>query len=127
MTDATGVDLLRSRNRFEETLPSGLKVLLRLPRIRDCIIAGGVPLPVIQKVIEASGKAEENGKASSLEDAAYMARYQDEIVRRSVVEIEGTPVELSLEDVGEFTQDDYTRIVQIATREVELPKVDAPA
>lgn len=115
-----GVELLRSRNRYEQTLPSGLKVLLRLPRIRDCIIAGGVPLPVIAALVEKATKGQDNGEVSSTEDAAYMARYQDELVRRSVVEIEGEPVTLSVEDVAEFTQEDYDQIVKIATREVEL-------
>lgn len=123
-----GVELLRSRNRYPETLPSGLKVTLRLPRIRDCILAGGVPLPVVQKVVEQAAKAEDNGQTTSLEDAAYMARYQDELVRRSVVEIEGEPVSLSVEDVSEFSEDDYARIVKVATREVTLdPTAASPA
>jgi hypothetical protein len=122
-----GVELLRARNRFEETLPSGLAVTLRLPRIRDCIIAGGVPLPVVTKLVEQSAKAEDNGEVSSIEDAAYMARYQDELVRRAVVAIEGEPVDLSLEDVAEFRQEDYNHIVKIAAREVELPLADVPA
>lgn len=116
-----GVDLLRSRNRFAETLPSGLNVLLRLPRIRDCILAGQVPLPVLDHVMKA---ASSNGDAPgvSAEDAAHMARFQDEIVRRSVVEIEGEAVELSRDDVSEFSQEDYDRIVAFATREVAVPK-----
>lgn len=121
-----GIDLLRSRNRYPETLPSGLNVLLRLPRLRDCIIAGGVPLPVVTKLVEQANKTD-NGQVPSIEDAKYMARYQDELVRRAVVEIEGTPVELSLEDVGEFAQEDYDRIVKVASREVELPKAVSPA
>lgn len=122
-----GVELLRSRNRVDETLPSGLAVTLRFPRIRDCIIAGGVPLPVVNKLVEQAGKAEENGQTASLENAAHMARFQDEIVRRSVVAIEGKPVELTTDDVSEFSQADYDRILKIASREVEVPKADAPA
>jgi hypothetical protein len=115
------LELLRSRNRFAETLPSGLNVTLRLPRIRDCILAGGVPLPVLNHVMKA---AESNGDAPEIsrEDAEHMARFQDEIVRRSIVEIEGGPVSLAVEDVSELSQDDYDRIVEIATRTVALPK-----
>jgi hypothetical protein len=114
------VERLRSRNRFEETLPSGLKVTLRLPRIRDCIIAGQVPLPVLQHVMEA---AQPNGDTPTVspEDAAHMARFQDEIVKRSVVAIEGEPAELSVEDVSEFSQEDYDRIVAFATRTEAAP------
>jgi len=109
------LELLRSRNRFDETLPSGLKVTLRLPRIRDCILAGGVPIPVVEHLMEV---AQQNGDAPKVsnEEAAHMARFQDEIVRRSVVAIEGEPVTLTLEDVAEFSQADYDRIVELGTR-----------
>jgi hypothetical protein len=113
-------ELLRSRNRFAETLPSGLNVLLRQPRVRDCILAGGVPLPVLNHVIQAAAS---NGDAPEIsrEEAQHMARFQDELVRRSVVEIEGEPVELSLEDVAEFSQEDYEKIVAFASRTEPLP------
>jgi hypothetical protein len=114
------LELLRSRNRFQETLPSGLQVTLRLPRLRDCILAGRVPLPVLEHLT----KVASNGDTPEIspEDAAHMARFQDEIVRRSVVAIQGQPVELSLQDASEFSQEDYDRIVEIATRQVPLPK-----
>ncbi|MGH2373042.1 MAG: hypothetical protein ACRDIC_06130 [bacterium] len=114
-------ELLRSRNRFEETLPSGLKVTLRLPRIRDCILAGGVPLPVLEHVVAASSG---NGQIPDVsnEDAAHMARFQDEIVRRSVVAIEGQIIEMTSDLVSEFSQEDYDHIVKFATRQVEIPK-----
>lgn len=118
------LELLRSRNRFEETLPSGLNVTIRLPRIRDCILAGGVPLPVLDHLVK---EATSNGDAPAVsnEDATHMARFQDEIVRRSVVAIEGEPVTLSVEDVSEFSQEDYDRIVEVATRAVS-PLVASP-
>ena len=113
MSDA--LELLRSRNRYDETLPSGLNVTLRLPRLRDCILAGGVPLPVLDHLVK---QAAQNGDAPmvSNEDAAHMARFQDEIVRRSVVAIEGEAVMLTADDVGEFSQEDYDRIVELGTR-----------
>ena len=48
------LETLRSKNRFDEELPSGLKVTIRLPRIRDCILAGGVPLPVLDHLVKAA-------------------------------------------------------------------------
>ena len=115
------LELLRSRNRFDEELPSGLKVTIRLVRIRDCILAGGVPLPVLDHLV----KVASNGGAPEVsnEDAIHMARFQDEIVRRSVVAIEGEPVELSVEDVAEFAQEDYDRIVELGTRAVPTSAV----
>ena len=118
------LERLRSLNRFDEELPSGLKVTIRLPRIRDCILAGGVPLPVLDHLV----KAASNGGAPTVsnEDAAHMARFQDEIVRRSVVAIDGEPVALSLEDVTEFSQEDYDRVVVLATRQETSPLAAAP-
>lgn len=113
------LELLRSRNRFEEELPSGLKVTIRLPRIRDCIIAGHVPLPILTALVE---RAQQNGDAPAVspEEAEPMARFQDELVRRAVVGIEGEPVALTIEDVVEFSQEDYDRIVELATRTAPL-------
>ena len=117
-----GLEALRARNRYEETLPSGLSVTIRLPRIRDCIIAGHVPLPVLQRMTELAAAAESNGSPSvSVEDAEHMARFQDEIVRRAVVAIDGEAVELALEDVADFGQEDYDRIVAFCTRDAPLP------
>ena len=118
------LELLRSRNRFDEELPSGLKVTIRLPRIRDCILAGGVPLPVLEHLV----KAASNGGAPAVSnaDAAHMARFQDEIVRRSVVAIEGQPVSLTLDDLSDIAQEDYDRIVVLATRQETSPLAAAP-
>ena len=118
------LELLRSRNRFDEELSSGLRVTLRLPRIRDCILAGAVPLPVLDHLV----KAASNGGAPTVsnEDAAHMARFQDEIVRRSVVAIDGEPVALTAEDVAEFSQEDYDRIVVLATRQETSPLAATP-
>ena len=111
--------------RLEVTLPSGLAVTLRRPRLRDCILAGGVPLPVLDHLVKAAAS---NGDAPAVsnEDAAHMARFQDEMVRRSVVAIDGQPVELTAEDVGEFSQEDYDRVVEIATRADVSPLAASP-
>ena len=64
-----------------------------------------------------------NGDAPTVsnEDAAHMARFQDEIVRRSVVAIEGEPVTLTTDDVSEFSQADYDHIVTLANRSEPAP------
>ena len=120
------LETLRSKNRFEETLPSGLNVTLRLPRIRDCILAGGVPLPVLDHIIKATQNGEVASEVSN-EDAQHMARFQDEIVRRSVMAIDGQFVQLTTEDVAEFAQEDYDRIVSLATREENPIPASSPA
>jgi hypothetical protein len=117
------LESLRSRNRFDETLPSGLNVTLRRPRIRDCILAGQVPLPVLDHIVETVQQNGDAKKNVSIEEAVHLARYQDELVKASVVKIEGQDVTLSLEDVSEFSQEDYDRIVAFAVRETPVPKV----
>lgn len=119
------LELLRSRNRYDETLPSGLTVTLRNPRVRDCIIAGGVPIPVVEHLMEV---AEQNGDTPSVtnEEAAHMARFQDEIVKRAVVAIEGEEVALTADHLAEFSQEDYDRIVALATRAETSPKAGTP-
>lgn len=117
-------ELLREQNRFEEKLPSGLVVTIRLPRIRDCIIAGRVPLPILTHLVEAAA-AGETPEVSN-EDNAAMARFQDEIVRRSVVAINGEPIEMTLEDVADFKQEDYDRIVEYAMRETNPTEASSP-
>lgn len=119
-------DTLRARNRFDETLPSGLTVTIRLPRVRDCIVAGQVPLPVLTHLVEV---ASQNGDSPpvSMEDTAHMTRFQNEIVRRAVVAIEGQPITMTLEDVDEFSQEDYDHIVELAIRERNPTPASSPA
>jgi hypothetical protein len=116
---------LRELNRFDETLPSGLNVTIRRPHIPACIIAGRIPMPIIEH-IQALSKNDGNGQVPELspelrmEDAAATVRFHDEIVRSSIVAIEGEPVELSIEDVRDVLPEDYNRIVELGTRSIPL-------
>lgn len=121
------LERLREANRADVILPSGLVATIRLPRIRDCIIAGGLPLPAISKLEDAAKRIGTNGDAPQLttEDMAAAGRFNDEIVRASVVALDGEVVTLTLEDVGLFTEDDYNAIVSYGTRVTPLPFVKA--
>ena len=111
--------LERLRKRFDVTLPSGMNVTIRLPRIRDCIFAGNVPLPVMRHLQEI---ATQNGDAPDLtsEESAHIARFQDEIVLRTLVAIDGVEVEMTREAVSELEQDDYDALVAYGTRATPL-------
>jgi hypothetical protein len=111
--------LERIRKRFDVTLPSGMDVTIRLPRIRDCIFAGNVPLPVMRHLQEI---ATQNGDAPdhTPEESAHIARFQDEIVLRTLVAIEGEDVDMTREAVSELDQDDYDALVAYGTRATPL-------
>jgi hypothetical protein len=111
--------LEKLRKRYDVTLPSGMNVTIRLPRIRDCIFAGNVPLPVMRHLQEI---ATQNGDAPELtsEESAHIARFQDEIVLRTLVAIEGEEVDMTREAVTELDQDDYDALVAYGTRATPL-------
>jgi hypothetical protein len=120
--------LERLRKRYDVTLPSGMNVTIRLPRIRDCVIASRIPMPILEHVKELTAN---NGDVTPLtpemqaEDAAAAARFNDEIVRRTLVAIEGEPVEMTLEAVTELEQEDYDALVAYGTRATS-PLVASP-
>ena len=111
--------LEKLRKRYDVTLPSGMNVTIRLPRIRDCIFAGNVPMPVMKHLQEI---ATQNGDAPDLspEESAHIARFQDEIVLRTLVAIEGEEVEMTLEAVSELDQEDYDALAAYGTRATPL-------
>jgi len=111
--------LERIRKRYDVTLPSGMNVTIRLPRIRDCIFAGNVPLPVMRHLQEI---ANQNGDAPDFtpEETAHIARFQDEIVLKTLVAIDGVDVEMTREAVSELEQDDYDALVAYGTRATPL-------
>jgi hypothetical protein len=117
----TALETLRASKLHDVTLPSGTNVTIRLPRLRDCVVAGDVPMSVLTKLQD---KASKNGKAPDMspEEMRYVFRFNDEIVRAAVVAVEGDPVDLSLEDVKLFDDDDCNELVAYGLREKALPK-----
>ena len=111
--------LEKLRKRYDVTLPSGLNVTIRLPRLRDCIFAGNVPMPVMKHLQEI---ATQNGEAPELspEESEHIARFQDEIVLRTLVAIEGEGVEMTPEAVSELDQEDYDALAAYGTRATPL-------
>lgn len=116
--------LERIRKRYDVTLPSGLNVTIRLPRLRDCIIAGNVPLPVLKHLQDTAS----NGDAPefSLADMATMAGFQDEVVRQTLIAIDGDRVTMTPEAVADLEQEDYDALVSYGTRVAPVPKAGIP-
>ena len=112
----TALDKLRERNRADVTLDSGLNVTIQLPALRECILAGGVPLPLLQKVVDNEGVEE-----LSEEEVAKFQQFQRVLVAKAVVAIEGEATEMSTEDTHVLDDPEFYEIAAYAMREKPLP------
>jgi hypothetical protein len=129
------LERLRASKQADVTLPSGLQVTIRLLRVTDFIAAGDVPMPVLDKI---RAKAKTNGDISdeeveqsvrdaltqeelTPEDIRYGHRFNDTIVRMTIIAIEGEPVELTMDDVRLLEAKDCTEVAAYALRTKELP------
>jgi len=116
--------LERIRKRYDVTLPSGMNVTIRLPRLRDCILAGNVPLPVLKHLQDAASNGGEPELTS--DEMASMARFQDEVVRQTLIAIDGDAVTMTQEAVADLEQEDYDALVSYGTRVLPVPKAGIP-
>lgn len=111
----TVLERLRGEREHEVTLPSGLKATLRLPWVQDCIAAvGDIPLPVLQHL---ETKANE-GEKPAPNEAEAVRRFNEAMVRTSVVALEGEPVTLPADEplAAFLDEDDAIEIVRYASR-----------
>jgi len=137
------LELVRSRNRADIELPSGLGATIGLVRIRDAVTTGLIPLPVLREmdaIAEAAkASANGNGDAAAIEKALEGAdpspevmvagvTLRREVVRRSlkrlapsVAELEGPEIEMSAEVVAELSQEDFDVLAGYAMRDVPFP------
>lgn len=127
MTDI--LERLRERNRAEVKLEDGdLLVTLQLPAMRECILAGGIPLPMLEKVAKLTNDApriDSEVLTPQLEahEVAAFDRFQRVLVAKSVKAIEGEELteEMSVEDTTVFSDAQFYEIVSYAMREKPLP------
>lgn len=113
------LEALRAKNTAEVELPSGLKVTGTLPRVRDCIIAGEVPLPVLAHIEK---KANSDGAPElTLEEMRAVASFNDNLVLAFVTHVDGEAVDLDQDDLSLFEDDDINELVLYASRAKPLP------
>jgi hypothetical protein len=126
------LQLLRARNRHDVILGTGLEVTLRLPNLKQCVFAGGIPMPV---VAEWASQATTNGKRKEpkpdpereLETARHMMRYQQEVVRASLLSIgqflgEGEiPLDVTTEIVEALQEEEFDEVFAYGSRAKPLP------
>ena len=106
------IERLRQANRHDVTLPSGLPVTIRLPRILDCILAGDIPVGVLAELDD------EAKQAATLEQMRANKAFNDRLVCAAVVAIEGEDVSLEPSDLADVFMDeaDIAEIVAYASR-----------
>jgi hypothetical protein len=114
------LEMLRARNRHELTLKSGLRVAGHLPDLTECMLAGDVPLGVLQELQKTIEGTPTNGGVSA-EDLRHVYSFNREVVKAFTDEIEGEPVEMTDDIVAALSPDDRAEIVAFATRATAPP------
>lgn len=136
------LELVRSRNRADIELPSGLGATIGLVRIRSAMMAGMVPVPMLREYDRIRDAATSNGEIDT-EKVEEIAKTSDlsqellfqtdkmrrEMVRRtlkrlapSVAELDGQPeIDMPAEVIEELPQEDYDVLVGYAMRDVPFP------
>lgn len=128
------LELVRSRNRADVSLPSGLGATIGLVRMQDAVGAGMVPLSVLREM-DRLAKAEEETPDPPPEVMEAGLRLRREMVRRtlkrlapSLGELNGQPeVDMPAEVVDELSQDDFDYIAGFAMRDTPFPAAGSPA
>ena len=116
------LDAWKKKATSDITLPSGQVVTIRLPNLRDCIIAGDIPLPVMSRIEEATKANNGKGPNLSPDELRHLAEFETQVVRATVVAIEGEAVELTTEDVKALPGQDRDELYAYAVRNKNLPK-----
>jgi hypothetical protein len=112
----------RAANTADITLESGLEITGTLPRIRDCLMGGDIPLPVLAE-LEGSVAAGATPQLTP-EQMQAVGAFNDNLVMAFVKAIEGEPADLTPEDMGLFSEEEYNEIVLYASRAKPLPGKD---
>jgi hypothetical protein len=131
------LELVRSRNRADIELPSGLGATIGLARIRDVATTGMIPVPILREMDKLAAAASQNGKveAEQVEDEDISPEVMEasldlrkEMVRRtlkrlapSLAELEGPEVVMPMEVVDELDQEDFDVLAGYAMRQVPFP------
>lgn len=111
----------KAKGVHEVTLESdGVTLGLKLPNKRACLISGGVPLDVVDKMEKIAGATNGDAPTLTLEDLEYDTKWQAEMICQMVKTVEGEPITLTHEDVAELGEDVRTELWLYATRQKPL-------
>ena len=126
---------LRSYNRADIALPSGIGVTLSLVRAQDALVAGSIPLGVLKEMQSLAEQAEPNGDGPK--EAPEVSQevidrgqwFRKEMVRRTLRRVAPSVAELDGPDdedipawvVDKFDQADFDALADYALRNTPLP------
>ena len=104
---------LKARNLHDVKVGEYL-ITVGPPRLRDCILAGDIPLDLLSRL---STNADNAAEVMTLADARHMATFNDEVICRTVRAIDGEPVNLTPADLGDiFTEEQLAELLAYGTR-----------
>lgn len=94
-------------------------------RIQDCLIAGAVPLPVLEEMAKLEAKAESGDTTAEdkLNDLKAAKAMEDMFVSLSITAFDGEPVEFgpnAVKRLGAVDPDAYAEVLGLATRKIPL-------
>jgi hypothetical protein len=132
------LELVRSRNRADIELPSGLGATIGLARVQDAMMAGVIPVPVLREYDRLAEAARSNGEVDvekaldevdpSPEMMAVGMDLRREMVRRtlkrlapSLAELEGPEINMPAEVIEELSQEDFDVLAGYAMRDTPFP------
>jgi hypothetical protein len=132
------LELVRSRNRADIELPSGLGATIGLVRVRDAVLTGLIPLPVLREMDALAEAARSNGQTDvdkaldemdpSVEIMTAGSDLRREMVRRtlkrlapSVAELQGPEMNMPVEVIEELSQEDFDVLAGYAMRDTPFP------
>lgn len=133
----TAIDRLRDANRYPMKLANGIPITFRLPYLEELIVAGVLPLSILDEVRKRvkprEGATETEVEAIVAEAEADVAQRLAEydadfgakqrLVAMMVTEIDGEPVEMAPADTRELPPENFRELVGIAIRQ-EPPRAE---
>ncbi len=120
----TALEKWQARSVREVELPSGTKIKLRLTNVQDEILAGSFSAPILAlaKKVAVGNLDEEDVDEETLRNTQEFMRT---MISKSVVELDGEPISLSLDDVKDLPADDVDEIWAYIRRLKALPSPKA--
>jgi len=131
---------MRSRNRADIELPSGLWARIGLVRLQDAITAGSIPVPILKEMDALAAQAKPNGHKPrkpptepSAEVIAHGTSFRHEMARRTLKSLAasqaelGDDVDMPSQVIDELTQEDFDTLAGYALRDTPFPTAVSPA